>query len=57
MKATLYKELSNRQTPIELPAGKSTKEALPDLDIDNAIIVVNGKVVKLDYILKENLLS
>src|SRR5574344_146456 len=54
MKATLYKELSNRQTPIELPAGKSIKEAMPDLDLDNAIIVVNGKVVKPEYRLKEN---
>ncbi len=54
MKATLYKELSNRQTPIELSAGKSIKEALPDIDLENAIIVVNDKVVKPDYILKEN---
>lgn len=54
MKATLYKELSNRQSPIELPAGKPIKEALPALDLENAIIVVNGKVVKPDYILKEN---
>ena len=54
MKATLYKELSNKQTPIELPAGKSIKEALPDLDLDNAIIVINGKVSNPGYILKEN---
>lgn len=54
MKATLYKELSNRQTPIELPAGKSLKEALPDIDLENAIIVVNDKIVKPDYILQEN---
>lgn len=54
MKATLYKELSNRQTPIELPAGKSLKEALPDIDLENAIIVVNDKVVKPDYTIKEN---
>ena len=54
MKATLYKELSNRQTPIEITAGKSIKEALPDIDLENAIIVVNDKVVKPDYILKES---
>ena len=54
MKATLYKELSNRQTPIELPAGKSIKEAMPDLDLENAIIVINGKVSNPGYILKEN---
>ena len=54
MKATLYKELSNKKTPIELPAGKSIKEAMPDLDLDNAIIVINGRIEKPDYILKEN---
>ncbi|MGP1475162.1 MAG: hypothetical protein ACTTJ1_07135 [Treponema sp.] len=54
MKATLYKELSNKKTPIELPAGKSIQEALPDLDLDNAIIVINGRIEKPEYILKEN---
>ena len=54
MKATLYKKLSNEKTPIELQAGKSIKEALPDLDLENAIIVVNGKVKKPEYTLKEN---
>ena len=54
MKATLYKELSNRQSPIELPAGKAIKEALPTLDLENAIIVANDKIVKADYITKEN---
>ena len=54
MKATLYKELSNRQSPIELPAGKPIKEALPALDLENAIIVANDKIVKADYITKEN---
>ena len=54
MKATLYKELSNKQTPIEIPAGKSIKEALPDLDLDNAIIVINGRIEKPEYILQKN---
>ena len=54
MKATLYKELSNRQSPIELPAGKPIKEALPALDLENAIIVSNDKIVNADYITKEN---
>lgn len=54
MKATLYKELSNRQSPIELPAGKPIKEALPAFDLENAIIVANDKIVKADYITKEN---
>lgn len=54
MKATLYKELSNKQTPIELPAGKSIQDALPDLDLENAIIVINGRIEKPEYILKEN---
>ena len=54
MKATLYKELSNRQSLIELTAGKSLKESFPDFDLENAIIVVNNKIVKSDYITKEN---
>src|SRR5574344_863561 len=54
MKATLYKELSNKQTPIEVKAGQTIREALPDIDLENAIIVVNGKIVKPDYFLKEN---
>lgn len=53
MKATLYRTLSNEKTPIELQAGKSVKEALPDLDLENAIIVVNGKIEKPGYTLKE----
>ena len=54
MKATLYKELSNRQSLIELTAGKSIKESFPDFDLENAIIVVNNKIVKSDYITQEN---
>lgn len=54
MKATLYKTLSNEKTPIEVKAGQTVREALPDFDLENAIIIVNGKVVKSDYILKEN---
>src|SRR5574344_158086 len=54
MKATLYKELSNKQTPIEVKAGQTIREALPDIDLENAIIVINGKIVKPDYFLKEN---
>lgn len=54
MKATLYKTLSNEKTPIELQAGKTVKEALPDLDLENAIIVVNGRIEKPAYTLEEN---
>lgn len=53
MRATLYKTLSNEKTPVELPAGKTVREALPGIDLDNAIIVVNGRVEKPCYTLKE----
>ena len=53
MNATLYKTLSNRQTPIELQAGQTVAAAFPDLDLENAIIVVNGRIEKPDYILQE----
>lgn len=54
MKATFYKTLSNEKTPIEVKAGQTVREALLDFDLENAIIVINGKVVKSDYILKES---
>ena len=54
MKATLYKELSNKKTPIEVKAGQTIREALPDFDLENAIILINGKIQNPDYILKEN---
>ena len=54
MKATLYKELSNKQTPLELQAGLSVQEALPSLDLENAIIVINGKIESHTYTLQEN---
>ena len=53
MNATLYKELSNKQTPIELQAGQTIAAAFPEYDLENAIIVVNGKIVKPDYVLQE----
>lgn len=53
MRATLYKTLSNEKTPVELPAGKTVREALPGIDLENAIIVVNGRVEKPCYVLKE----
>ena len=53
MKATLYKELSNKQTPLELQAGLTVQEALPCFDLDNAIIVINGRIENYNYILQE----
>ena len=52
MKATLYKELSNKQTPVELQAGLTVQEALPNFDLEDAIIVINGKIENKSYILK-----
>lgn len=54
MRATLYKTLSNKQTPIELQAGQTIAAAFPHYDLENAVIVVNGKIVKPDYVLKES---
>ena len=53
MNATLYKELSNKQTPIEVKAGQTIAAAFPEYDLENAIIVINGKIVKPDYVLQE----
>lgn len=54
MKATLYKTLSNEKTPIEVKTGQTVREALPDFDLENAIILINGKIKNPDYRLKEN---
>jgi hypothetical protein len=54
MRATLYKTLSNKQTPIELQAGQTIARAFPEYDLENAVIVVNGKIVKSDYVLQES---
>lgn len=54
MKATLYKTLSNEKTPIEVKAGQTVREALPDFALENAIILINGKIKNPDYRLKEN---
>lgn len=54
MKATLYKTLSNEKTPIEVKAGQTVREALSDFDLENAIILINGKIKNPDYRLKEN---
>lgn len=54
MKATLFKTLSNEKTFIELPSGLTVKEAFPDIDLENSIIVVNGKIQNPEYILKKN---
>ena len=54
MNATLYKELSNKQTPIEVKAGQTIREALPDIDLENAVIVVNNKIVDGEYIIKKD---
>ena len=52
MKAILYKELSNKQTQIELQAGLTVQEALPNLDLENAIIVINGRIKNYNYVLQ-----
>ena len=53
MKANLFRELAGRNTPVEVQAGQTIKEALPDLDLSNAIIHIDGKTVKDDHILQD----
>lgn len=54
MKATLYKELSNEQTPIIVEEGKTIRQSLYGINFENSIIVVNGKIENPEYRLKEN---
>ncbi len=53
MKASLYKSLSNEQTEIMLESGKTIKHSLPDLDYENTIIIVNGKLVHENHIVRD----
>lgn len=54
MKATLYKTLSNQQTIRTVQAHQPVYKAFPDIDFENAVIIVNGRKTTSDYILKEN---
>ncbi|MGP1459139.1 MAG: hypothetical protein ACTTKL_07500 [Treponema sp.] len=54
IKATLYRSLSNEATEIELETGKSIAENLPAIDFENAIVIVNGKLVREQRIVKES---
>lgn len=49
MKATLYKSLSNKKNEIELQAGKTLAESLPEYNLENSVIVANNKLRKPDY--------
>lgn len=49
MKAIIYKTLSNAQTSVEIEEGKTIESAFPELDLENAIIVANGKIVQPCY--------
>ena len=40
MKAILYKELSNKQTQVELQTGLIVQEVFPNFDLDNVIIII-----------------
>jgi hypothetical protein len=54
MKATLYKTLSNEHTSVVVQAGQTVQEAFSAIDLENAVIVINGKIEKQTYRLKEN---
>ena len=54
MKATFYKGLSNIEKTRIVSAGKSVAEAFPDIDFDNAVVIVNGSERTADYILRES---
>lgn len=43
MKASLFKEFSNREEIVLIQAGKTVAENFPGVDFTNAIVLVNGK--------------
>ena len=52
IKATLLRSLSNETETIELEAGRSIAENLTDIDFTNAIVIVNGALVREQHIVQ-----
>ena len=52
IKATLLRSLSNEAETIELEAGRSIAENLTDIDFTNAIVIVNGALVREQHIVQ-----
>ena len=52
IKATLLRSLSNEAETIELEAGRSIAENLTDIDFTNAIVIVNGTLVREQHIVQ-----
>ncbi len=53
MRAILYERLSNEKRTIEIEAGKTVADALAGYDLDNAAVVVNGRLAAGDQTLRE----
>ena len=53
IKATLYKSLSNEAGTVELETGKTIAENLPDIDFENALVIVNGKLIRENHTVQE----
>lgn len=52
MIATLYKALSNKKQFCNIQIGKTLQQNFPDVPLDYAIFIVNGKETKGDYIVQ-----
>lgn len=54
MKATLFKNLTNKPSEIEIQAGKSIKESLPNINFKNALIYANNRQRTPEYVAQES---
>lgn len=54
LKTTVYKNLTDANDIVEIESGKTIKECFPEINFENAKIIVNGKEEKQDYRTKEN---
>ena len=54
MKATLFKNLTNKPSEIEIQAGKSIKESLPNINFKNALIYANNRQQTPEYVAQES---
>ena len=53
MKANVIKSLKNNVELVDIEPGRSARRNFPDVDFDNAVLIINGKVAEPDTIIKE----
>ena len=50
MKANLIKSLRNKIELVDIEAGRSARANFPDVNFDNAVLLINGRISEPDTI-------